>query len=146
MKINHDVRVGMDKIRNETITASTTTNQFAQYVVQQEKKLQREQLHRLMMEIDEVGERLSRSRNFKDLAKFKTLVKRFVREAVEFGMDLRQSHTFNQFGEGRRLNIVETIDEKLVELTETVLQKEKQSIDVLDQIGEIKGLLINLYT
>jgi uncharacterized protein len=146
MKINHDVRVGMDKIRNETKTASTSTNQFAQYVVQQEKKLQTEQLHRLMMEIDEVGERLSRSRNFKDLAKFKTLVKRFVREAVEFGMDLRQSHTFNQFGEGRRLNIVETIDEKLVELTETVLQKEKQSIDVLDQIGEIKGLLINLYT
>ena len=60
--------------------------------------------------------------------------------------DLKQSHTWNRFGEGRKLKIVETIDEKLVELAEEILNQEKSSIDLLDKIGEIKGLLINLYT
>ena len=61
-------------------------------------------------------------------------------------MGLKQSHTWNRFGEGRKLKIVETIDEKLVELAEEILNREKSSIDLLDKIGEIKGLLINLYT
>ena len=49
------------------------------------------------------------------------------------------------FGEGRRLKIVETIDEKLIELAEDLLNEEKTSVDLLAKIGEIKGLLINLY-
>jgi uncharacterized protein YaaR (DUF327 family) len=61
-------------------------------------------------------------------------------------MNLKQSHTWNQFGEGRKLNIVETIDKQLVELTDDYITKEKPSIDILGKIGEIKGLLINLYT
>ncbi|MDX1772462.1 MAG: YaaR family protein, partial [Planococcaceae bacterium] len=67
-------------------------------------------------------------------------------EAVDYGMGLKQSHTWNRFGEGRRLKIIETIDEKLVELAQEILVQEKESIDLLDKIGEIKGLLINLYT
>jgi len=59
---------------------------------------------------------------------------------------LKQSHSWNQYGQGRSLKIVETIDDKLVELTEGVLEKEESSIDLLGKIGEIKGLLINLYT
>ena len=33
----------------------------------------------------------------------------------------------------------------LVEFAEEILNEEKESIDLLDKIGEIKGLLINLY-
>ncbi len=58
---------------------------------------------------------------------------------------MKQSHTWNRFGEGRRLKIVETVDEKLVELAQEFLDEEKETIDLLDKIGEIKGLLINLY-
>ena len=35
---------------------------------------------------------------------------------------------------------------KLIELTEEVVNQEKDAIDLLGRIGEIKGLLINLYT
>lgn len=60
-------------------------------------------------------------------------------------METKQSHTWNRFGEGRRLKIVETVDERLVELASDILDEEKETIDLLDKIGEIKGLLINLY-
>ena len=45
----------------------------------------------------------------------------FLKEAVESGLGLKQSHTWNQFGEGRRLKLVETIDEKLIELAEDLV-------------------------
>ena len=44
------------------------------------------------------------------------------------------------------MKTVETIDVRLVELSEVILNKEKSSLEILEMIGEIKGLLINLYT
>lgn len=119
---------------------------FPEMVSLQGMKLQEEQLAKLMAELTAAGERLGKTRSFQDLAKYKQLIKNFVREAVEFGMNLKQSHSWNRFSEGRTLQIVETIDEKLIELTNDILEEEKQSIRILDKIGEIKGLLIHLYT
>ncbi|WP_456272842.1 YaaR family protein [Bacillus sp. AK031] len=146
MKINQDLRVGVDKVRPEQKTTAGGANKFSMLVDKQDQKLQMQQLGKLMGDITSAGERLGRSRTFKDLAKYKTLVKRFVKEAVDYGMNLKQSHTWNQHGEGRKLNIVENVDRKLIELTEDILNEEKQSIDILGKIGEVRGLLINLYT
>ncbi len=145
MKINQELRVGHDKIRN-TIPNNTQTAKFGQMVVKQEHRMQTETLTRLLGDISTAGDRLARSRNLRDMAKYKMLIRKFLQEAVDFGMGVKQSHTWNRFGEGRKLKIVETIDEKLVELAEEILNQEKSSIDLLDRIGEIKGLLINLYT
>ena len=37
------------------------------------------------------------------------------------------------------------IDAKLVELADDLLNEEKSSVDLLARVGEIKGLLINIY-
>ncbi|MER2261657.1 MAG: YaaR family protein [Psychrobacillus sp.] len=146
MKINQDVRVGIDKIRKDTMQNNIQSAKFGQMVTKQDQRMQTEALTKLLGDITTAGDRLARSRNLRDMAKFKMLIKKFLEEAVDFGMGLKQSHTWNRFGEGRKLKIVETIDEKLVELAEEILSQEKSSIELLDKIGEIKGLLINLYT
>ncbi|AIE58557.1 YaaR family protein [Bacillus methanolicus] len=146
MKINQDLRLNIDNSRKETKLQSRNGIKFNEFVQKYDQKMQMEKLQQLIKDIDDAGERLLRSQTFKDLAKFKTLVKRFVKETVEFGMQLKQSHSWNQFGQGRSLKIVETIDQKLVELTEDILEKEEKSMNLLEKIGEIKGLLINLYT
>lgn len=146
MKINQELHLKMDQVRQDARLVQSGNGKFQQLVQKHDQKMQFDALTKLLGDIQGAGERLSKSRTFKDLAKFKTLVKRFVREAVDFGMDLRQSHSWNANGQSRPLKIVETIDEKLVEVTEEIMQKEKGSIDILGKIGEIKGLLINLYT
>lgn len=145
MKINQDLRVGLNTNHNELKHINQTGNRFGELVVKQGAKLQNEQLTRLFGDISAAGDRVAKSRNLRELARFKMLVKRFLQEAVDYGLEMKQSHTWNRFGEGRRLKIVETIDERLVELAEIVLDEEKETIDLLDKIGEIKGLLINLY-
>ncbi|AGX02079.1 MULTISPECIES: YaaR family protein [Bacillaceae] len=145
MKINQDLRLNLDKVKQDQKLQPGDGAKFQQLVQKQDQKMQMAQLQGLLKDIDSAGERLGRSRNFKDLAKFKTLVKRFVKETVDYGMELNQSHSWNQYGQGRSLKIVETIDQKLADLTEEVMKKEKQSIGILGKIGEIKGLLINIY-
>lgn len=146
MKINQDVRVGIDKVRKDSIQNGPRSTNFGQMITRHEQKMQTETITKLLGDISTAGDRLARSRNLRDMAKFKMLIRKFLQEAVDFGMGLKQSHTWNRFGEGRKLKIVETIDEKLVELAEEILDQEKSSIDLLDKIGEIKGLLVNLYT
>ncbi|TQR18219.1 YaaR family protein [Psychrobacillus vulpis] len=146
MKINQDLRLGIDKIRKESIQNNTQATKFGQMITKHEQRMQTDTMTRLLGDISTAGDRLARSRNLRDMAKFKMLIRKFLQETVDFGMGLKQSHTWNRFGEGRKLKIVETIDEKLVELAEEILDQEKSSIDLLDKIGEIKGLLINLYT
>lgn len=145
MKINNDYRAGLDKLRNEQLQTSQGGARFGNLVTKQEQRLHSEQITRLLGDIATAGDRIARSRNLRDMAKYKMLVRRFLKEAVESGMSLKQSHTWNRYGEGRRLKIVETIDEKLIELAEDLLNEEKSSVDLLAKIGEIKGLLINLY-
>ena len=146
MKINQDLRVGLDKVRKDSIQNGPRSANFGQMITKHEQRMQTETITKLLGDISTAGDRLARSRNLRDMAKFKMLIRKFLQEAVDFGMGLKQSHTWNRFGEGRKLKIVETIDEKLVELAEEILDQEKSSIDLLDKIGEIKGLLINLYT
>ena len=144
MKINQDLRMNLNT--NQNIRQNNqTNNRFGEMVVKQGSKMQTEQLTRLLGDISAAGDRVARSRNLRELARFKMLVKRFLQEAVDYGLEMKQSHTWNRFGEGRRLKIVETIDEHLVELAEDLLNEEKESIELLAKIGEIKGLLINLY-
>lgn len=146
MKINKDINFNIDKLRTDQKLEQSGQSKFAGLVQHQSQQMKTEQLTKLLADIEGAGERLARSRTFQDMAKYKTLVRRFIREAVDFGMNLKNSHTWNQFGEGRKLKTVETIDEKLIQLTEDVMKQEKSSVDLLGQIGEIKGLIINLYT
>ncbi|MGV3240560.1 DUF327 family protein [Streptococcus hyovaginalis] len=72
--------------------------------------------------------------------------KKVVKGGGENGMEGKKKNFWEQFGQGRDLSIIHVKDEKLVELTEEVIAKEKNSLNILDKIGEIKGLLIKIYT
>lgn len=146
MKINHEIPIKPDKSRQDAKQFQTGNGRFQQMVQTQDQKMQIQTLNRLIGDIEGAGQRLVRSRTFRELAKYKALVKRFVKEAVEYGLELKQSTSWNEYGQSRPLKTVETIDAKLVELSEEILNKEKSSLEILGMIGEIKGLLINLYT
>ncbi|WP_370639190.1 DUF327 family protein [Cohnella sp. REN36] len=41
--------------------------------------------------------------------------------------------------------MITEVDKKLTEVTDAVLKKEQKGINILDTVGEIRGLLINMY-
>ncbi|MBO8157647.1 MAG: YaaR family protein [Bacillaceae bacterium] len=145
MKISQEIRSQLETIKQQTSSKQTNGQSFHTFVNEAAVKMKEEELNRLINEITRQGEKVARFRSIKDLSRYKRLVKQFVQEAVKYGLETKKSHSWNMNGQNRKLTIVQTVDEKLVELTDAVLDQERKSIDLLSVIGEIKGLLIHLY-
>lgn len=110
------------------------------------KELSHERLQGLLKEIDKQGQQLSEHRTFNELRKYKELVKEFMGEAAKHGVGLHQAETWDFHGGSKTLKTIQLLDRKLIELTDHVLDQQRSSLEILEKIGEIKGLLINLYT
>ncbi|MDY7045089.1 YaaR family protein [Virgibacillus sp. M23] len=144
MKISQDLRTQPET--KYTRTTNEDNRSFQKTLQSQTLNLKQQELQVLMKSITMQGDKLARFRTFRDLAKFKRLVKGFLQEAVYSGLDLQKSHSFGMDRQNRKLMLVKQIDEKLVELTEEIMNQEKKTVDILGLIGEIKGLLVNIYT
>ncbi|MGL4521731.1 MAG: YaaR family protein [Bacilli bacterium] len=145
MKIGQPIATSLTNTRNELKAPSTNANGFQNLVVKQEQKLHFNQLQTLYRDVDAQAERLLKSQTLKDLHRFKQMVKRFVKESVDFGMDLKQSHSWTPEGYSQMLTTVNKVDELLCEMTDELLVSGKDSLDLLAKVGEVKGMLINLF-
>lgn len=146
MKISQDMRPILDKRKVETRQTSNEKSDFRTLLVKEGNQLHKDRLNELLSEIAKQGDRLARSQTVKELHQYKRLIERFVKEAVEFGMELKHKGGWSPSGRMESHTLVEKVDEELLALTELVLDEGKDSLDLLGKIGEIEGLLINLYT
>jgi len=105
-----------------------------------------EKLTKLVNEIEEQGKVLAENRTVDQLKKYKKKVKEFMNDAVQNGLQLEEQRGFNRRGRTKVYKIVKEVDKKLIDLTNAVLDKEKKGLDILNLVGEIKGMLINIYT
>lgn len=143
MKIAQDMR---SQTINQIRPEKEATKSFQQLVQTQSYQIKQEEVQHLMTQIEQQGEKLARFRSFPDLVKFKRLIKDFLEKTVKNGLDLQTSHNFNFGGQSQPLAIVKEVDAKLIALTDDLMNQEKKAVDLLGIIGEIKGLLVNLYT
>lgn len=130
------------KTKQEQVTSSVT---FTEIINQRREEKAYERFTKMIEEIDHQGKLLAESRTVETLRKYKQLVKDFLEEAVEHGLKVEERRGFNRRGRTKLYKIVEEVDKKLIELTDAVLAQEKKRIDILDKVGEIRGLLVNVY-
>lgn len=96
MKINKDIRTFIDNKQIPSVKTSEITASFKTSMENQSSKMKLDQLTRLLSDIEAFGKRLTKSRNFKDLARFKGLVKRLSKKlwTAAFHMKHRKALTF----------------------------------------------------
>lgn len=144
MKISQEMKSQAEVKYNRPV--ATESQSFQKLVQSQTQHLKRQELEQLMKNISLQGNKLVRYRSLRELAKFKRLIKGFLQETVSSSYQLQHGHSIGFDGSSRKLTILKELDEKLLELTEEIMNQEKKTVDILDLIGEIKGLLINIYT
>jgi uncharacterized protein len=118
---------------------------FDEVMHSRSRQLDVDNFNKLIEKIDMQGERLARSRTIKDLKEYKSLVKNFMEEAVKNGVAMEERHGFSRRGRSKVYKIITEVDKKLTDVTNAVIDKEQKAINILDTIGEIKGLLVNIY-
>ena len=105
---------------------------------------QEEALKKMVMDIEKQGKHLSEHVDIAELKNYKRLVMEFLSEAVRgFGKFSKDSF-LDRRGRHRVFATVKTVNEKLEELTKAVLSSEKDNLDVLGKIEDIRGLILDL--
>lgn len=147
MKINPGIRsFGNEPLRGETGTgASASARPFSGFLREERTAATKDELARRMDLIARQGERLARSMTVRELREYKTLVQRFLEDTVRKGVGLKETRGWDRRGRTKRYQLLDEIDKTLVEMADELLDTEAGRLELLGKLGEIRGLLINLF-
>lgn len=103
-------------------------------------------LNTLMEEITMQGEKLSKRRDIKDMKHYRGLIKDFLNEIVTHSHSFSRENFLDRRGRHRVYGIIRLIDENLDQLAQELMKDEKDNLAILNKIGEIRGLLLDIFT
>ena len=111
----------------------------------QEAELQA-RLTTLMEEITMQGERLAKRKDIRDMKKYRGLIKEFMNEIISRSHTFTRENFLDRKGRHRVYGIIRLVDETLDELAQELVKEEGDNITILNKIGEIRGLLLDIFT
>ena len=103
-------------------------------------------LQSLMEEITMEGEKLAKRRDVKDMRHYRGLVKDFLNEVVTRSHSFSRENFLDRRGRHRVYGIIRLVDENLDQLAQELMKDEKDNLAILNKIGEIRGLLLDIFT
>ncbi len=105
-----------------------------------------ERLTAMMEEITRQGDKLAKRRDIKDMKRYRTLIKDFMNEVVSRSHEFSRENFLDKKGRHRVYGIVRLVDENLDALAQELMKDEKDHMAILNKIGEIRGLLLDILT
>ena len=100
----------------------------------------------LMNDITLQGNRIAMHMDIRDMKRYRGLIQEFLSEVVYRSHKFSRENFLDRRGRHRVYGIIKLIDENLDALATELVQDEKDHISILDRIGEIKGLLLDIFT
>ena len=103
-----------------------------------------ERLNNLMNSITVQGKRLAEHMDIKDMRHYRSLVSDFMNEVVTHSHQFARENFLDRRGRHRVYGIIRLVDKKLDDLAQELIGAEKEHINILDRVDEIKGLLLDI--
>lgn len=143
--------IKVSEVTSSTPTATTTATKptddgaFKFMLVSniEEKDLQNK-ISSLMDQITTQGERIAKHMDVTDMKKYRSLVKEFMNEVVTHSHEFSRENFLDRRGRHRVYGIVRLVDQNLDELAQELVKDEKDNLSILNKVGEIRGLLLDM--
>jgi len=103
-------------------------------------------LNSLMEEITMQGDKLAKKRDIRDMKKYRGLIKDFLNEIINRSHQFSRENFLDRRGRHRVYGIIRLVDQTLDELAQELVKDEKDNLAILAKIGEIRGLLLDIFT
>lgn len=100
----------------------------------------------LLMDITAQGNRIAEHMDIRDMKKYRGLIKDFLNEVVYRSHKFSRENFLDRKGRHRVYGIIRLIDSNLDELAGELVEDEQDHIAILNKIGEIQGLLLDIFT
>lgn len=129
---------------NDNVAKPVQSKSFSDVMQQHGEQISKEELNRRFKEIQLQGDRLAHSMTVRELKAYRLLVKKFLEDTVRRGVGIKESKGWDRRGRGKRYKLLDEVDAALLAMAEELLETEQGKIELLQKIGEIRGMLINL--
>lgn len=148
MKINDRSHTFIEQLglRDDQQAGDLNRPAFQDILALSKDRLQKGELDKLLRSIDQLGNQLGKQCTWRTLMNYKERIRKFLGEIVKGGYSLKERQGFDRRGRMKLYKIISEVDELMAELAEEVLKEEKNELEILRKIGDIRGLLVNLYT
>lgn len=111
----------------------------------QEQELQAS-LAVMMEDITQQGNKLSRKMDIRDMKLYRRMIKEFMNEIVTHSHSFSRENFLDKKGRHRVYGMVKLIDQALDDLAEELMREEQDHLAILNKIGEIQGMILDLFT
>ena len=145
-----DIRVNdVSQVQSTEATKSTApvddTFKFTLAAAVDDADLQ-EKLTNLLNDIATQGKLLSEHMDIRDMKRYRGLVKEFLNEVVNRSHKFSRENFLDRRGRHRVYGMIKPVDEQMDELATALVKDEKDHIDILNRVDEIRGLLLDIIT
>lgn len=92
------------------------------------------------------GDKIVKRMDVKEMRRYRTLIKDFMNEIVNRSHKFSRENFLDRRGRHRVYGIIRLVDAKLDELAQELVKDEKDHISILAMVGEIRGMLLDIFT
>ncbi len=135
-----------------TVVSAAEEAQGAGKVLAFERRLSQEtgaayerQIRSLIEDIGQQGAVLCRRADMGEMLKYRGMISHLINETVSNGYAFSKEEKFGTNGKSRVFAVIRKVNERLDEMTQKILEKETQNLDLLNDVDDIRGLLVDLY-
>lgn len=115
---------------------------FSQNFNFQRERRNEAELRAMLDDIKKRGNRLVITKCYADVRAYKNLIKEYLQGVLKHMYEIKKDISFWQT---QYFITVETIDSKLDELTNLLLNEQGENLDIASTIDEISGLVVDIY-
>lgn len=144
IKVNQTAPVNQTTPTNQVETGDGSFK-FTLTSAIEEAELQ-DKLNGMLDNITKQGNLIAQHMDIRDMKKYRGMVKDFLNEVVNRSHKFSRENFLDRRGRHRVYGIVKLVDENLDELARELVKEEADHISILGRIGEIRGLLLDLFT
>lgn len=114
------------------------SDSFSKVNIQKSK----EEVDKYLNQIKDIGKDLANTRGYTHVIRYKQAIQKYLKSVVDYTYETDKK---DSFWSDNYFKTVKVVDEKLESLTKSILENEKDNIDIISKIDNINGLLIDLY-
>ena len=130
--------------RDERKISEVKENNFHSQLRRVEGQNLEERINNLVNQILEQGEKLAKKMDIRELKKYKKLISEFLDEAVDNSHKFSKESFMDRRGRYKVYGTIKKINEELEGLTKDVLSEEKDNINILQRLEDIRGLILDI--
>ncbi|MBD5137236.1 MAG: YaaR family protein [Lachnospiraceae bacterium] len=144
MRVNEAVQVTQSETRKQ-VAQQNDNFKFMLASNIEEKDLQAK-ISAMIGEISDFGKRISKKTDIRDMKYYRGLIKEFLNEIVYRSHSFSRENFLDRKGRHRVYGIIRLIDKNLDELAQELIKDEKDNIKILNLVGDIEGMLLDILT